>query len=149
MGNTAYTLRDEYAGTVDVDGETVDRFTGGVIATGAGDLNLKDELEAGGGTIVVADDADPRIATALDEHPALKRVAAGDADATVGAPRDYNARTRDDLAADASARNIAGASSARKSDLVYALTAHDDALAAGTLAELGDLTVDNLANPEG
>jgi len=92
----AYELRDSFAGTVEqvltvdengdaVDTVTVPLFTGGVLRAGDADLNIAELLEAGDGRIVL-DDATlegQQAINVLDTYPPLKRVAAGDAEATV------------------------------------------------------------------
>lgn len=93
MSKIAFALREEFAGTVTVyeddddPGTEVPAFTGGLVNLGDGSeehtLDLRKALDEGDGLIVVAEDADPRALLALDEHPALKRVAAGDAEVDV------------------------------------------------------------------
>jgi hypothetical protein len=88
--STAFQLRADLAGTVTVyatqadkdegNGQEVPAYTGGVIAVGDGEFDLGAALDEGDGTIVV-DDADYALVNALDEYPALKRVAAPDAGA--------------------------------------------------------------------
>jgi hypothetical protein len=74
MSNIAYGLRAEYDGTVEQDGETVPVYTGGIIAVDGHDFDVRAELDAGNGSIVV-DESNAPLIRALDEYPALKRVA--------------------------------------------------------------------------
>jgi hypothetical protein len=143
----AYALREEFTGTVEQDGETVPVFTGGVIRAGDTDIDVREELEAGGGIIVV----DTRAAGAivhLDEYPPLKRVKAPADGAPTGSFTDagpYAERTVDELRTDLRTRGIAGAGSAKRDELVTALNEHDQRLADVSLDELGaPLTVDKL-----
>lgn len=61
-GFVAYSLRAEYE----------DNYTGGLIVAGDSDFDVKAELDAGDGTIVTDVPAEIQ---ALDDYPALKRVA--------------------------------------------------------------------------
>lgn len=74
----AYGLRAEYDGTVETDlgdgAVTVPKFSGGVLAVAGEDFNVREELDAGEGVIVV-DAANVALVNALEEYPALKRVA--------------------------------------------------------------------------
>lgn len=74
MNSIAYGLRAEYDGTVELDGEPVPRYLGGLLAvTGADDFDVRAALDAGDGTIVV-DETNAALIRVLDEQPALKRV---------------------------------------------------------------------------
>ncbi len=80
MPPIAYTLRDDYAGDVNIapEGEPanlVPRFAGGVINAGTRSIDLRAELdsEPAAGYIVVAD-SDGEAIVALDAVIALKRV---------------------------------------------------------------------------
>lgn len=146
MSSIAYELREEYQGTVpqtvgDEEFE-VDVFQGGVIAAGERDIDVKAELDAGGGRIVVSED-EVLAVNALDAYPALKRI--GYVDDAGEAVNPYELVKATDLKADANARGLEGAGSARKDDLVVALTEHDARLAEGSLDELGaPVTIERL-----
>lgn len=132
MGKVAYTLREEFAGTVtqvlevDADGEPtetqeVPAYSGGLINAGPFDLNIGEELENGKGTIVV-DDVDPRVTSALDEYPALKRTEVPDnADVTVG----WDSRNAQELKDELTRRGVSGHGNAPKAKLVEALETLD------------------------
>lgn len=130
----AYELRESYR----------DNFLGGVINAGERDLNIAEELEKGNGTITVADDADVRVITALDNYPALKRTTAPDGDPAVEGEDKYLRSRVTALRADAKARDLDGAGEADKATLVAALAEHDRILAADE-AVAGPLTIDALA----
>lgn len=137
----AYELRAEYAGTVeqvltvnehgDPDTtQTVPLFTGGVIRAGDKDLDVRAELEQGNGRIVI-DDADPHAQAAviaLDGYPALKRVAAAGADATLDPLDELNAAQ---ARAEASRIGLSIAAGTKADEVRAGLKAHRDALAAG------------------
>jgi hypothetical protein len=154
MGTIAYELREEFAGTVEqVEHEgaepvEVPVFSGGLIAAGetedgkARDLNLRELLDEGDGTIVV-EDHDTAAITALDQYPALKRVRVEpDAEPIVGA---YNDRNTGDLRTELKRRGIEGAGNLSKDDAVAALERFDSfnpAPPAGTHVDrLGDTEV--------
>lgn len=150
METIAYALREEFEGTVEQELEDgtvveVDKFLGGLINVGNGDLDVKLALEEGGGEIVV-DERDAQIVMALNGYPALKRVGS-DAEVTIDPDVVlYHDRKRDELAGDAKARGLEGVTGALKDDLVYALEEHDLRLAEGSLDELGaPLTIEKLA----
>lgn len=76
MGAIAFTLREEFAGTVDVDGETVPVYGGGILAFEDGEFDKAAALDAGDGRIVI-DDATPRAANLvalLDGEPEFERL---------------------------------------------------------------------------
>lgn len=151
----AYTLREDYAGTVDQvletdkDGnptrtQTVPVFQGGVIAVGDSDFNTLEALEEGGGTIVVDEVARPELVQALDAFPALKRTGVH---AEPAVTADYNSRTVADLRDELERRAITGAGNLNKADLVAALEAFDARVAAGDSpaagTNVGELAVDD------
>lgn len=120
MSHTAYGLRAEYDGTVDLDGETVPIFRGGLLAVdGAPDFDVRAELDAGAGVIVV-DDTNTALTFVLDEHPALKRVPAPEHRDAIGP---YDGMNTDDLRAEL--RNRALPAGGRKDELVARLEADD------------------------
>lgn len=146
MGKVAYTLREEFAGTVEqhvepddprVTGDTPDDgdglkvievplYSGGLINIGpddeTGDLNVAEALEEGDGIIVV-DDVDPRAIAALDEYPPLKRVPVP---AGRQADRGWADHKDDDLKAELERRGVTAAGAGRKADRVAALEALDE-----------------------
>jgi hypothetical protein len=69
----AYGLRAEYDGTVEIDGQTVPVFLGGVIAVDGADFNVRQHLDEADGAIVI-DASHFTLVNALDEYPALKRI---------------------------------------------------------------------------
>lgn len=92
----AYELREAYTGTVeqvltvDADGnptatQTAPVFSGGVLRAGDRDIDVRAELDAGDGRIVLndADPAEQPAIVVLDAYPALKRVAAHEDDQPV------------------------------------------------------------------
>lgn len=144
MDLIAYALRDEYAGTVtqtidDVDVD-VPAYSGGVIRAGAElDINVLEELEAGGGFIIL-DERDAGAAVHLDEYPPLERVKAPEGAEPSGSFAElppYANQGVPELRADAQSRGLANVGAARKAELVAALEEHDLRLAEGTLDELG------------
>lgn len=132
MGKIAYELREDYAGTVEqkVDGETrqVNRYLGGVINIGAEDLDVREALDNGGGTIVV-DDRDPRISAALDAYPPLKRAEVPEGAEPIAG--DYDAQNATALRDELKRRGIVGAGSLTKDDAVRALERLDEVPALG------------------
>lgn len=125
----AFALKAEYEGTVEVEAEDgsglveVPKFQGGILYVGDGDINIADELEAGGGYIVVGTE-DQRLRDLLEVYPALKRV-----EVPAGAkPLSMFARYPDeDLRLQGSLREIKGYASMSRAKLVKALEAHDAA----------------------
>lgn len=115
--STAFGLRAAYA----------DNYTGGLIRVSYDrELNVKEALDEGGGTIVVADD-DEQLISALDAYPALKRSdAPDDAEPTAGRYDDATvASLRNDL-------KVAGLStSGNRDELVARLETHNAAVASG------------------
>lgn len=73
MDLTAFGLTAEYDGTVDIDGKTVPKFSGGMLNVGDGDFGVREALDAGDGVIVVYS-FDEALVALLDTYPALKRV---------------------------------------------------------------------------
>jgi hypothetical protein len=126
MGKIGYALREEFRGTVvqrvdeDDPGNEVNLFQGGVLNIGDKDLNVAEALEEGDGVIVV-EDLDPRVSTALDGYPALERVPVDGRQAIAGG---YADRSATDLRAELGERGIVGAGSLSKADAVAALEAH-------------------------
>jgi hypothetical protein len=142
----AFALREEYAGTVlqreteDDPGTEVPVFTGGLIGAGDRELNVRELLDEGNGTIVIEPAEHPLTLVALDEYPALKRVPVpADAPVTTG----YADQTATKLREEAGRRGIAGAAGASKVDLVPALEADDERIAAGD-AQPDDYSVSGL-----
>ena len=122
MSNTAvaYTLREEYAGTIEqvitdpetgaeVERVTVPTFTGGVIVVDANDVG---------------------VINALDEYPALKRVAVPDG-ATVTSSLDGLKVA--DLRRQAELRDLELEAGIKRDELVAGIQAFDRARAAGEL----------------
>lgn len=150
MDLIAYALREEYAGTVEQETDegivTVPVYTGGVIVVGDRDLNVREALDEGDGTILI-EERNAAAAAALDGYLPLKRVKApADAEPTLTLGDSYEDVTVAELRADASSRGLLNAGQARKDELVDALTEHDRLLAEDTLDRLGaPLTIDRLA----
>lgn len=147
MDLISFGLTAEYEGTVDVvleDGTTEerDKFQGGLLYVGDGDIDIAAELANGAGVINVML-TDQRAIDLLDAYPALKRVATP-AGAQPYSP--YHRRTLETLQHEASLRDIPGSGSRSKLALATALISHDvaqlegDATAAAaiTVAEPGD-----------
>lgn len=144
MDLIAYALRDEYAGTVtqNIDDQDVEvpAYSGGVIRAGDElDVNVVEELEAGGGFIVI-DERDTGAAVHLDAYPPLERVKVPEGAEPSGSFAElppYTNQGVPELRADAASRGLEGAGSARKADLVAALEEHDLRRAEDSLDELG------------
>lgn len=131
MKAAAYALRAEYEGTVSVpgdDGDTTETplFTGGVLAVGDGDFHVKDQLEAGDGTIVIHQ-ADSRLFELLEAYPALKRVDVPEGAEPISI---YERQTAEALRHQAQLRQFVGVGPG-KAEVIARLEAHDQALAAG------------------
>jgi hypothetical protein len=134
MGNIAFELRKEYAGTTEVQPsadsdrtETVDKFTGATVAVppDGESFDVKKALEEGNGTIVV-DEGNVQLADTLRTIAALKEVAAdADADAITGYEGLSSAALKDEL----DRRGLD--SSGNKQERRERLEAADAALAAG------------------
>lgn len=114
MSPIAFALRDEFAGTVtvyedadDTTGTEVPAFTGGLINLGDGSeehtLDLAKALADGDGKIVLADDVPGNAVDILTNHPALKRVSAGEAEPTLDR---YDELGYDELKDEAKARDL-------------------------------------------
>lgn len=112
----AYELRAEFE----------DTFAGGVLAVGDGDFHVRDQLERGGGAIVVQSN-DQRLVDLLDAYPALKRAKAP-ADARPISP--YERQTAEAIHHAAELRGVKGAGRASRDAIQIVLDAHDRALAA-------------------
>ena len=150
MDLIAYALREEYAGTVEQETDegivTVPVYTGGVIVVGDRDLNVREALDEGDGTIII-EERNVAAAAALDGYLPLKRVTApAGAEPTLTLGDSYEDVTVAELRADASSRGLLNVSKASKDELVDALTEHDRLLAEDALDRLGaPLTIDRLA----
>lgn len=128
MGAIAFTLREEFAGTVEQDGEQVPAFTGGVIRVDDDrDVSLRDALDEGNGFIVVEEDDAPLV-TVLTEAPVLKRVPVPEG-ADVINP--YAGRLVRDLRAEAKLRDLRVEAGVNAAALANGLLAHDRLLEAG------------------
>jgi hypothetical protein len=132
MDSVAFALTEELQGTVSIEtGEgdpgEVPVFGGGVLAVGDGDFHVRDELEAGGGTIVVPS-IDATLIDLLEAYPALKRVPVPDGAEPLNP---YRRRTLEDLRHIKSLRDFDGVAGASREDLEARLFAHDCAQAAG------------------
>lgn len=140
----AYALREEYDGTVeqvyetDADGEPaetveVPRFLGGILRAGETELDVRELLDddehTPAGIIVVDSALEPLVAACLDEYPALKRVPVP-AGATSSSPT-LEDLTVPKLKERATAEGLAGASNAKRDDLVAALAYAAELRAAG------------------
>lgn len=133
MGHIAYELRDAYAGTVlqreteSDPGTEVPYFTGGVINIGpddeTGDLDVRLALDEGDGVIVV-EDRDPRVITALDEYAPLKRTAVPEGRESVTLT-DYAGAKATTLRGELARRGVRQAGGLTKADAVAALEAFD------------------------
>jgi hypothetical protein len=121
----AFALAEDYAGTVEQDGEQVPVFQGAHLAADDGPFDVGKHLEEGDGVIVVPTSNQPLIEL-LKALPALVEVAAPeDAPLTTG----YEAASTPDLRKEARRRGLKTGGS--KADLVARLTAHDEAIATG------------------
>lgn len=136
MGSIAYALREEFEGTVEVfdtqedfdagNGREVPKFAGGTFAIGEGEtFDVAAELEEGEGVIVV-DDRDQVLVMALDEYPALKRVAVPEGREPL---REYDGQSVGTLRAECRRRGLAVGGT--KPQLIERLEANDAAVAAG------------------
>lgn len=124
----AFALRAEFEGTTEVaadDGSTteVPKFGGGVLAVDNSDFHVRDQLDAGGGTIVLWRD-DYQLVGLLGEYPPLKEIPVPDGAAPLSK---YDRRSLEDLRQIASLRDIAGAASLSHAAAVAALDAFDAA----------------------
>lgn len=144
MDLTAYALRAEYEGTVEIDGEPQPVFQGGVLAVGDGDFDVAKELQAGGGIIVVQQ-ADQVLVDLLDSYPALKRTTAPDEPDRVVSP--YERQPTAQLRHLASLRDIDGHGGASRGQLEDALAAQDEAAASGDQAAVASASVED--RPDG
>ena len=134
MAPIAYALRADHQGTVIIDGAEVPRFTGGLLKIDdARELDVRAELDAGNGTIIVAEH-DALLLNRLDAYDALKRVSAGDADAVTAGTRRYEDLTVDALREEAKRRGLTIEAGVRKSELAHALAEHDVELSDGNTA---------------
>lgn len=147
MSNTAvaYTLREEYAGTIEqvitdpetgaeVERVTVPAFTGGVIVIpddrlDSDSFDVRARLDEGDGVIVV-DANDVGVINALDEYPPLKRVAVPDG-ATVTSSLDGLKVA--DLRRQAELRDLELEAGIKRDELVAGIQAFDRARASGEL----------------
>lgn len=152
MGLIAYELREDYRGTVtqNIDGEDVEVpvFTGGLVHVGTDgrEADVRELVDGRDDGVIVVDDYEPVLVVALDAYPALKRTKVPDGAIAVNVAAKYEELSKAELRAEATARGIAGGSSASKAELVAALEEHDRRLAEGGLEDLGTpLTVTALA----
>lgn len=139
----AYALREEYAGTVvqyDTlkdqeagNGTEVPVYTGGVIAAGDRDVDVRELLdgEPHPGVILV-NPTDTALANALEDYPALKRVSAEGLNLPddVEPLDELDSRTVAQLREIAKAEDLEGASRANKPALITAIRAKRAAAAA-------------------
>lgn len=157
MGATAFTLREDYAGTVDQAGEQVPAFTGGLISIDEDrDLDLREALDEGNGFIVI-DDSDGALELALIEVPVLKRVPVPEGADVRNPWLERNVRA---LRAEAKRRGIAVEAGVDKPAIAAGLLEHDRRLAAGddvtpvedqrtvTITAAGELDVVDVAAPD-
>jgi hypothetical protein len=129
----AFTLREAYAGTVEVldgegnpTGEQTPKYLGGLLRAGDRDLDVRKLLDEGNGTITVDAAAEPLVVAVLDEYPPLKRTTADEAAPVTYGYADRNAK---DLKREVARRGIEGNGS--KPDLVTALEVDDARQRAG------------------
>lgn len=144
MGAVAYTLRDEFAGEHEVEGETVPVYSGGLIRLDADrELNVAEALDEHDGVIVV-DDADQSALVALDGYLPLKRAAVPEgAEPVVG---DYDSRTNAVLRDELERRGVQGVGNKNHDELVAALEGYDALNEADALpAELTVKSIDEAA----
>lgn len=137
----AYALREEFAGTVvqyetqeDADngnGVEVPAYTGGVISAGDRDVNVRELLDEKPEGVIVVHPSDVALINALEDYPALKRVSAAGLDlpADVQPVDELESSTVAHLRDLAEREGLAGASTARKAELVAAIRAKRDAVA--------------------
>jgi hypothetical protein len=140
----AFALREEYEGTVTQIAEEgaepveVPAFTGGVIAAGDEDLNVRELLdgdEYGPPGVIVVDRSATNIVNALEQYPPLKAVTPP---AGATALTEYDGATATVLKRELERRGITG--TGKRDDLEAALRAHD----AGHGEGLDELTVTGL-----
>lgn len=147
MSTVAYALREEYQGTTvqNIDGEDreVPVFTGGVIRAGEDDFDVREALDEGDGVIVVAETSSGLL-SALDEYPALKRVAVPEGAAPL---TEYQGAPLGRLRVEAKRRGLDGYSRANREALIAALEEHDRRAAAGEI-DADPVSVDDLADPD-
>lgn len=148
MSQTAFALREDLAGTVEIDGEQVPVFQGGVLAlpNGNGSIDVGAELEANQGVILV-EDHDQALVEILRSYPALKVTT----DVPEGAVAfgAYEARGQAALREEAQRRGFEKFGGLKKADLAAALRAHDEAVRAGDTARAGEITQDPAAAAAG
>lgn len=141
MGNVAYELREDFAGTTTVydeegsEGREEPVFQGGSFALLDGStFDVGAKLEEGGGYIVV-DDSQAFLVDVLDGYPALKRTTApAGAEAISG----YEHRNKAELKQLAATRGLA--TGGTKDELVERLEANDQAVAEGDQEGASDPT---------
>lgn len=148
MGNVAFELAEEYAGTVEVadpdsDQEDatkeVDVFQGAVVAVppDCTSFDVKQELAEGGGLIVV-DETNTALVDTLVALPVLKRIAAPAGAQGISA---YGTLSAARLREVAKARDLDLGGAKRKEDLIAVLKASDAARLAGDAEAAADPTV--------
>jgi hypothetical protein len=121
----AFALAEDYAGTVEQDGEQVPIFQGAHLATDEGSLDVGERLDEGNGTIVVPT-SEPALIELLRALPALVEVEAPeDAPLVTG----YDDASAPDLRQEARRRGLK--TGGAKTELVDRLKAHDEAIATG------------------
>jgi hypothetical protein len=145
MGNTAFELREEYAGTIEVEvgeddakvTEERDVFQGAVVALppDGESFHVKDQLAKGGGLIVV-DETNYALVDTLENLPCLKRAAAPDGAEGISV---YGSLSGPRLKEIADARGVKP-DGRKKDDYIAALEAADAALAAGETPDSADET---------
>jgi len=133
MAPISYALRAEFDGTVTQeldDGTSVEvpAFTGGLITAGDRDVDIRVELDAGDGTIVVDDTADPALILALDNYPALKRTGTPEGSEPINP---YANQPIANLRERATALGLELYGSPKKAELAAGLLAADQATASG------------------
>lgn len=143
---TAFTLREDYAGTVELDGgEQVPAFQGGVLAHGPDrrSFDVRAKLEEGNGTIVV-ESTDEELVELLRHYPPLKEVPVPE-DAPLQSG--YDDAPVVALRAEAERRGLSKAGT--KAQLVERLQAHDEAVASGDQEGAADPTPEDDNDDQG
>lgn len=154
MGNIAYSLTADLEGEVEVfdtvedekngHGRVVPKFTGGVIHAGDRDFDVAEELEKGGGIIVVRE-GDVALVGALDGYAALKRVPVPDDAPIADGYDDHPAKAlKDEL----TRRGIVGHGSSAKPALVAALQRIDELSGQGENVPADTSITDLMAEPD-
>lgn len=129
----AYALREEYAGTVTVDGAEVPKFSGGVLSIGSDghSFDVRAELDKTSDGILVVDD--PDVETVLDHYlPVVPVDLPADHDRRVLSG--YSSWSVGDIRGELKRRGFVGTGRIGKDAGVVALSQHDDRLAAGDVS---------------